>query len=163
MTDESHIDHEDEAVVTRTSHAVLWTGLYTGAMLVVLMLGALVASNRLPSLERYAIERNTAFESLFVLVMLIPVLRFLNRPRHMFGSAMIGWVLLSGAYDLAGLYFQNLFDALQRTPLQVLVEGAVVYGVLAGVSWVVCMMLHARRHPILPGHRSSRDATNHSR
>ncbi|MGA3294862.1 MAG: hypothetical protein ABSE45_12875 [Candidatus Acidiferrales bacterium] len=152
----------DDSIESRTSHAVLWTGLYTGALLVVVMLGALVAANRMPAIEQYALERNAAFGGVFVLVMLLPVLRFLKRPKAMFASAMIGWVLFAGAYNLAGLYFQDLFDVL-RTPFQALVEGAVVYGVLAGSSWVIEMVLHARRHPIVPGRRVSRDAQNHTR
>jgi len=156
MTDESLIGPE---VTTKTSHPVAWTGLYTGALLIIVMLAALVAANRFPSLEPYAFERNAAFAGLFVLIMLLPVLRFLNRPKKMFASAMIGWVLFAGGYNLAGLYFRDLFDVL-RTPFQALVEGTAVYGVLAGISWVVVILLHARHHPMAPGRKHSHDVTN---
>jgi hypothetical protein len=148
----------DIPILPKTSHPVLWTGIYTGALLIVVMLGALVTANRFPSLEPYAIERNAGFGALFILIMLLPILRFLNRPKQMFASAMIGWVLFAGGYDLAGFYFRDLFDVL-RTPFQVLVEGAVVYGVFAGGSWVVEMILHARRHPIAPGRKHSHHVT----
>ena len=156
MTDKSLIGHDAPA---RTPHPAIWMGLYTGALLIVVMLGALVAANRFPSLEPYAFERNAAFGALFVLIMLLPVLRFLNRPRQMFAAAMIGWVLFAGGYNLAGLYFLDLFNVL-RTPFQALVEGTAVYGVLAGVSWVVGMLLHARHHPIAPRRKHSRHVTN---
>jgi hypothetical protein len=55
-------------------------------------LGALVAANRIPGLEQYALERNAISYSMFVLFMLIPVFRFLKRPLQLFVSAMIAWV-----------------------------------------------------------------------
>jgi hypothetical protein len=75
---------------------------------------------------------------------------------------MIGWVLFAGGYNLAGLYFRDLFDVL-RTPFQALFEGTVVYGVFAGASWVVEMLLHARRHPIAGERKGSRHVTPHIR
>jgi hypothetical protein len=139
----------------------LHTGLYTGALLVVIMAGSLVAANRIAGLERYALERNVASYGLFVMFMLIPVCRFLNRPLQMFTSAMIGWVMFVVAYDIAGIYFQNLFESLRHTPFAVLVEGAVVYGVCAVGSWVGAMILHARRHSISHGRRRTDDTAPH--
>ena len=112
----------------RLPHPALVTGLYMGSLLIIVMLGALVAANRIPGLERYALERNAASYSLFVLFMLIPVFRFLNRPLQMFASAMIGWGMFVVAYDIAGMVFRDLFQVL-RTPFQALVEGAIIYGV----------------------------------
>jgi hypothetical protein len=158
---ESLIDGgESETSHPKRSHAVLWTGFYTGALLVIAMLAALVAGNRMPALEPYALERNAGFGAIFVLFMLIPVLRFLKQPPRMFASAMIAWVLFAGAYDLAGLYFRDLFTAL-RTPFQALIEGAIVYGVITGVCWVFEMMLHARRHPMVPDRKAARNVTSH--
>lgn len=128
-------------------HQILRTGLRTAALLILTMIAALVAANRIPALEAYALERNAAFFTLFVLVSVVPVVRYLKRPRLMIGSAMIGWVLFVGAYDIAGHFFRNLFDVL-RTPLELLLEGAVVYGVCAVGSWVVGMIYQARHHPI---------------
>jgi hypothetical protein len=139
----------------------LHTGLYTGALLVVVMAGALVAANRMVGLERYALERNAASYGLFVMFMLIPVCRFLNHPLQMFTSAMIGWVMFVVAYDIAGIYFQNLFESLRHTPFAALVEGAVVYGVFAVGSWVGAMILHARHHSISSGRRRSDDTAPH--
>lgn len=136
----------------RSGHPALVTGLYTGSLLVIVMLGSLVAANRIPGLEQYALERNAASYSLFVLFMLIPVFRFLNRPLRLFGAAMIGWMLFVVAYDIAGLVFHNLFQVL-RTPFQALIEGAIVYGVIAVGSWVGAMFLQARKEPIAPSRR----------
>jgi len=133
-----------------------WTGLYTGTLLTIVMVGALVAANRVPGLERYALERNGAAYSLFGMSMLIPVCRFLSQPGRLFSSAMIGWVIFVLAYYIAGMFFHNLFQVL-RAPFQALIEGAVVYGVFAVGSWVGGMLLHAKRHAILPGRRRPSD------
>jgi hypothetical protein len=127
---------------------VLTLGVYVGAALVGVMLGALVIANRVPALEPYAFERNAACYGLFVMLMFVPVLRYINRPFQMFVASMTSWILLTAAYNFAGMYFRSLFDVLQRTPLEVLAEGAIVFGVLAVAAWVCRMILHARRHAI---------------
>lgn len=142
------------------THPVIWTGLYTGALLMLVMIGTLVAANRFPGLEQYALERNGASYTLFAIFMMIPVVRFLNRPLQLFASAMIGWVIFIVAYDFAGMYFRNLFQIL-RTPFQALIEGALIYGVCAVGSWVGEMALHARRHPIAPRRRRADTPTHH--
>lgn len=124
------------------------SGLYTGALLILVMYCALVAANRLPNLERHALERNAISYTLFVLFMLIPVVRCLHRPGEMFLSAMIAWVMFVVAFDIAGMFFKNLFDSVRHTPFLALLEGAVVYGVIAVGSWVGAMLFQARRHPI---------------
>lgn len=156
----------DPSTESRANHLqdgspALHTGLYTGALLVVVMAGALVAANRIAGLDRYALERNAASYGLFVIFMLIPVCRFLNRPLQMFTSAMIGWVMFVVAYDIAGIYFQNLFESLRHTPFAALVEGAVVYGVFAVGSWVGAMILHTRHHSITSRRRRADDAAPH--
>ncbi len=130
------------------------TGCYMGAMLTIAMLSALVVANRIPALEPYAFERNAACYALFVLLMIVPVLRFLNRPVKMFVASMTGWIILAVAYDIAGIYFRNLFMVLQRTPFEVLAEGAILYGVLAVAAWVCRMIVHARRHSLAPVRRA---------
>lgn len=137
----------------------LATGLYTGGLLIIVMIGALVAANRIPGLERYALERNAASYGLFVIFMLIPVMRFLRHPVQMFTSGVIAWVLFVIAYDLASFSFRNLFEV--RTPGQALVEGTIIYGIFAAGSWVGGMMLHARTHPISSRHRRPADNMPH--
>ncbi len=154
---------QDSSGEGRVTHPALRTGLYTGALLVVVLLGALVAANRIPALERYALERNAISYTLFVLLMLIPIVRFWNRPIRMFASGMIGWTLFVAAYDVAGMVFQNLFDAVRHTPFMVLTEGAVVYGVCSVISWVGGMVIQARRHSILPGRKAAEQAARHTR
>jgi len=144
------------------SGSAIRTGVYGGALLIIAMLGALVSANRIPVLEKYAFERNAACYTLFVLLMLVPVVRFLTRPLKMFGAAMVGWVMFVAAYDLTAFYFRNLFQVL-RTPFQALIEGTVLYGIFAVGSWVCGMLVQARRQPIAPRRRAAREAARHSR
>lgn len=128
-------------------HPVLLTGIYTGCLLVIIMLASLVAANRIPTLEKYALERNSASYSLFVLLMLIPIFRFLDRPVRLFASGITAWIVFVMAYQVAGMVFIDLFVVL-RTPLQALMEGAAIYGVVAAGAWVGGMIFEARRNPI---------------
>jgi hypothetical protein len=142
----------DALAEARPSSPALWTGVYLGALLNVVMIAALVAANRFPSLESYALERNAASFGLFALLLLIPVIRFSRRPAQMFAAGFIGWVLFVAGYRIAGFYFHSLFQVL-RTPLEVLIEGCVLYGVTAVIFWVTGMILHVRRHSIAPRRR----------
>lgn len=139
----------------------LMTGVYVGAAWILVMSAALVAANRVPALERYALERNAASYGAFVILMLIPVIRFMKRPLHMFVSAIVAWIFFVGAYNIAGFYFRNLF--LIRTPFQALIEGGVLYGVVAVTIWVMRMVLYARRHAIAPARRRVHDVAHHHR
>jgi hypothetical protein len=136
------------------TRAGLKTGIFTGGLLTLDMIAALVAANRMPVLESHALERNVAFCGLFVIIMLIPIFRFLNRPVQLFGSAMLGWSIFIVAYNLAGMYFVNLFQVL-RAPLDALLEGMLVYGIIAVGAWVAIMILQARKQPIVPRRRAS--------
>lgn len=160
MSEDSSSATADRLAGARSSRPVLKCGLYTGLAMVVEMAAALVVINRVPALEPYALERNSFFVGCFFLLTLIPVCRFLRHPVRMFSSAMIAWAIFVAGYDLAGLYFDRLFNALQRGPIEVLAEGAVLYGIAAVCSWVVEMIVHACRHSIAPDRRA---ATRHAR
>jgi hypothetical protein len=137
-------------------------GLYTGASLAIVMAGSLIAANRLSWLDNRALERNGASYGLFLAIMLIPIFRFLNRPLRMFSSAMLAWSIFVIAYDIAGMFFHSLFQAL-RSPFDAFLEGAVVYGVCAVGSWVGGMILLTRQRRIAPRRRHSDFFTTHPR
>lgn len=141
---------------TRTPRPSMKMGLYTGLALTLVMFGGLVAANRFPALERYALERNAIFGALFLIIALVPVLRYLSSPIQMLCSGMIASVIFACAYDLAGFYFVHLHQVL-RTPFEVLIESAVVYGLCAAGAWVTGMVLHAIHHPIEPERRPARE------
>jgi hypothetical protein len=121
--------------------------VYLGAFLNIVMISALVAADRFPGLEPYALERNVASCGLFVLLLLIPVIRFSRKPAQMFAAGFVGWVLFVAGYRIAGFYFRDLFLVL-RTPLEALFEGCVLYGVAAVIFWVTGMIFQVRQHSI---------------
>ena len=165
MTDPSTAAHPIPAQVEATLKVVspaIRVGLYTGALLTLVMVGSLIAANRLPWLDNRALERNGASYGLFLAIMLIPIFRFLNRPLKMFYSAMLAWGIFVVAYDLAGMFFHSLFQAL-RSPFEALLEGAIVYGVCAVGSWVGGMVLLTRQHRIAPRRRRSDFLSTHQR
>jgi hypothetical protein len=145
----------------RRMSPALRTGLCLGALLNIVMIAALVAANRFPGLENYALERDAVSSGLFFLLCLYPVVRFLNRPLRMFVAGIVGWILFVAGYDMAGLYFHSLFDVL-RTPFEVLVEGVLIYGIAAAVVWVARMALHARHNPVAPRRRSVHHVAGHN-
>ena len=139
-------------VLASTHRTALQTGIFMGALLIVVMIAALFVANRVPGSERYALERNATFCALFFICMLIPIARYFNRPMPMFMSAMIGWVIFVIAYDITGMFYQNLFQVL-RKPFEALIEGAIIYGVASVGAWVIGMCLEARQSPIAPRRR----------
>jgi hypothetical protein len=147
----------------RPPSPILKWGLYTGIAMVAEMAIALLVINRVAALEPYALVRNAFFFAGFIILMLAPVCRFWMSPVRMFSSAMIAWIMFVAAYNLAGLYFEHLFDELHHDPFLVLVEGAGFYGICAVGSWVIEMIVHACRHSILPDRRAARAAARHAR
>jgi uncharacterized membrane protein YvlD (DUF360 family) len=143
------------------SSGALRTGVYLGGLLNLVMMAALVTANRFPNLEPYALERNAASYGLFVVFLLIPVVRFLNRPVQMFTAGLVGWVLFVAGYRIAGMFFHSLFNVLRRTPFEALIEGAILYGIIAVVSWVVGMILEATRRPLAPRRRPAHRVVRH--
>ncbi len=166
MLEISSTRHSDSAAHAAAAalrgRATFFTGVYTGVLLTIFMLGALVAANRIPALERYAFERDATCYAFFILLMLIPVCRFWNRSLQMFLSGMLGWVLFVAAYDVAGMVFHNLYRVL-RTPFEALIEGSIVYGVLAVTSWVARMVSVACREPMQPRRRRTDHILPHHR
>jgi hypothetical protein len=147
---------------TRTSRSSMKLGLYTGLALTLVMFGGLVAANRFPTLEPYALERNAIFAALFLIVALLPVLRYLTSPIQMLCSGIIASVIFACAYDLAGFFFVHLHQVL-RTPFEVLIESTVVYGLCAAGAWVTAMVLHAIHHPIERQRRPARETAREIR
>ncbi|MFZ3215891.1 MAG: hypothetical protein WA192_07520 [Candidatus Acidiferrales bacterium] len=165
MTDPATTAHPVAApaqAALKVASPAIRVGLYTGSLLTIVMVGSLVAANRLSWLDNRALERNGASYGLFLLAMLIPIFRFLNRPLRMFFSAMLAWGIFVIAYDIAGMFFHSLFQAL-RSPFDAFIEGAVVYGVCAVGSWVGGMVLLTRHHRIAPRRRRTDFFSTHHR
>jgi len=125
--------------------SALSTGIIVGVLLNGVMTASIIAANYVPKLEPYAAERNAASYAVFAGFSLIPVIRFLKRPAQMLAAGLLGWMAFVAGYSIAGLSLPTLFDALRTTPLEALVQGSVLYGLTAAISWDMRILLGRTR------------------
>jgi hypothetical protein len=109
----------------------------------------------MPGFERVAWLRNLLSSGAFVLVMAIPVARFLRRPWSLFSSGIIAWLIFVASYSFAALFFENLVNRLGKTPFLALVLGAITYGVIAVIVWVVSTILGLLHHSAAERHHAT--------
>lgn len=131
----------------------LHIGVLTGVYLSIVLGAWLVIANRMPWSATFAGPRNLIAGALFLLLMLIPIGRFLRSPARLFASGLAGWALLALTYLVMGFFFERLHS--RMGPFHVFMLGAVVYGVVAVVAWVVSLVLAARHHPVATSRRRS--------
>jgi hypothetical protein len=127
-------------------------GVLTAAYLTAVMVISVFAANRLPFLEPLAQVRNLASYAGFALIFLLPMTMFLRRPLDLFASGITAWTLFALAYNLMGFFFVNLHVRL-REPFNVWMLGAITYGLVAVLAWVVSMALDARHQPAIASRR----------
>lgn len=129
-------------------------GVYTSVGLVLVFTTWLLIANRFPVLERLALERNIAAVVFFCLFALVPILRFLLMPGHLLASSLIAWLLFSSYYRILCLFFRQLSD--WHSTFQVFIYGAVVYMILATLSWIGMTIWKTREaHGSHPNHHAS--------
>jgi len=118
------------------------TGVYAGVGLSIVFIAWIIIANRIPFLERFALERNIASAALMILFALIPVIRFVRSPRQLLFSGLIAWVILGVVYRIASAFFGRLGERYSAT--HVFVLGAVVYLIVATVAWLGTIVWRAR-------------------
>ena len=117
-------------------------GVYTGICLSIVLVGWIVIANRVPFLERFALERNIAAAALLGLISLVPVLRFLRMPGPLLASTLIGWAIFSLTFRVLCIFFWALRD--RYSAVQIFVLGAVVYMIVVTISWLGTIISRAR-------------------
>jgi hypothetical protein len=120
------------------------TGVYVGVSLSVVFTAWLLAANRLPAFERLAVPRNIAAACLLGAIATIPVLRFFRAPSEMWLSSVVAWGIFTLTYGTLCLEFPML-DQYYST-FHVFVLGAVVYLLLATLSWIGTIVWRVRAH-----------------
>jgi len=133
--------------------STLRVGIFTGVAVSVVFSTWLFVANRVPQLERFATLRNLAAATTLLVLMSLPVWRFLLSPVHMFVSGMVSWGLGTFCYILLGMHFPRLEERMGA--LHVFMLGAVAYGFLAVLDWVVNICRLARRQPAVATRRRS--------
>jgi len=118
------------------------TGVYAGVGLSIVFVAWIIIANRVPFLERCALERNVASAALMILFASIPVVRFVRTPGQLLFSSLIAWTILGVVYRVASAFFAGLGERYSAT--HVFVLGAVVYLIITTVSWLGTIVWRAR-------------------
>jgi len=128
-------------------------GIYTGVCLSVLFSAWVLAANRVPFLEAFAMERNVAAVVVLCFFASLPILRFYRAPWDLLVSGLLGWSILTLVFRLLCVAFV-LLDEKYGT-FQVFVLGAVVYLIAATLSWIGTIIWRTRAADISHSHPSA--------
>ena len=135
------------------------TGAFTGVALALAFATWLYAANRIPSLENVALERNLIAAIGLGLIAAIPVLRFLRAPGNLLVASLIAWSILSMTYRGLTLHFTRLAE--RYSAMQVFALGAVVFMILATLSWIGTCLWRLRGPHISHSNHESHIQHNH--
>jgi len=128
-------------------------GVLTGVYLAAVMIIAVLAANRAPFLEEFAELRNWVFRLSFAGVALIPIGMFRREPARLVIAGVAGWLILTLAYSLTGIFFEHLFARIGKTPFHLFMLGTTVYGISAVIAWVAPMLRAAFQQPVAASRR----------
>ena len=123
-------------------NAAIRTGVYSGVGLSMVLVAWLVVANRAPSLEQFALDRNLAAAVALGLFAAVPVLRFLRLPGPLLASGLVAWSILALTYRLLCVYFWGLAE--RYSAVQLFTIGAILYMILATLSWIGTCIWRAR-------------------
>lgn len=131
--------------------STLRVGLLTGIYLSVVFSAWVLVANRLPWTANFAAARNTGASVLLLVLMCIPILRFLRSPLKMFACGLTACAALTWTFLMLGLFFDRLYSRI--APLQLFLLGTVGYGFCAVICWVIQLLFAARHQPVIAPRR----------
>jgi len=123
-------------------NAAIRTGVYAGVGLAMVLVAWVFVANRAPALEPFALERNIAAAVALGLFAAVPVLRFLRLPGPLLASSLIAWSILALTYRLLCVFFWGLAE--RYSTVQLFTIGAILYMILATLSWIGTCIWRAR-------------------
>ena len=130
------------------------SGVYGGVGLTLVFTAWLIVANRVPFLERLALERNRAAAAALCFLALVPIFRFWRMPGTLLASSLIAWSIFSLSYRVLCLVFRGLSE--WHSTFHVFMLGAVVYLILTTFFWIVTILRKARAsHVSRPPNRAS--------
>lgn len=127
-------------------NAAIRTGVYAGVGLAMILVAWVFVANRAPALEHFALERNVVAAVALVLFAAVPVLRFLRLPGPLLASGLIAWSILAVTYRLLCVVFWGLAE--RYSAVQIFTLGAVLYMIVATLSWIGTCIWRARESNI---------------
>lgn len=133
------------------------TGVYVGACLSLVFIGWILLANRVPFLERFALELSLAAALLLGTFALVPILRFMRMPGCLLASSLIGWLIFSLTYRVLCMFFPFFPGLSQRyAATQIFMLGAVVYLIVTTLSWLGTIIWRVRAsNESHPNHHAS--------
>jgi hypothetical protein len=134
--------HSSVTVLAAPPNIAVRTGVYCGVALSAAFIAWIFVANRAPFLDAFALERNLTAVILLCLIAMIPVLRFLLAPAKLWISSLIAWAIFSVTYALLSAYFAGLREHFGA--FQVFMLGAVLYMIVATISWLGNIIWRAR-------------------
>ena len=123
-------------------NAAIRTGVYSGIGMSMILVAWVLVANRAPSLEPFALERNVTAAGALSLFAAVPVLRFLRLPGPLLASGLVALSIMALTYRVLCIYFWGL--AVRYSTVQVFTLGAVIYMILATLSWIGTCIWRAR-------------------
>lgn len=136
-------NHPPSVRPASAAHFAIRIGLYVGLALSFTLVCWIFVANRIPFLEAFDRERNMAATTVMGLFGLIPIMRYVNAPRSLAISGLVGWAILSFTYRVLCAFFPRLSEI--RTPTQVLMLGVLFYLITATVAWVFSLVWRIRQ------------------
>jgi hypothetical protein len=109
-------------------------GVCAGVGLAIAFTVWLYVANRLPGLERVALHRNIIAAAVLGVFFLLPVVRFMWQPGRLLVSSLVAWSIFALAYRGLCLHFHGLVE--RYSTVQIFTLGAIVYMILATLSWI---------------------------
>lgn len=124
-------------------------GVYVGVCLsLVLYCWVIIIANRVPFLERFALERNLAGAALLGFLAILPGIRFIRLPGYLLASSLIAWAIFSLAYRLLSIFFEFELLGVKFSAFQIFMLGFVVFMILATISWIGTFVWRVRERDI---------------
>jgi hypothetical protein len=120
--------------------------VYAGLGLAMVLVAWVFVANRVPALERFALERNIVAAVALGLFAAVPVLRFWRLPGPLLASGLITWSVLALAYRLLCVVFWGLAE--RYSAVHIFTLGAVLYMIMATISWIGTCIWRARQSNI---------------
>jgi uncharacterized membrane protein YvlD (DUF360 family) len=127
-------------------NAAIRTGVYAGVGLSVVLVAWVFVANRVPALERFALERNVGAAAALGLFAMVPVLRFLRLPGPLLASGLVAWSILALTYQLLCVVFWGLAE--RYSAVHIFALGAVLYMIVATLSWIGTCIWRVRESKI---------------
>jgi len=117
-------------------------GVYVGVALSLIFTAWLLVANRVPFFDAFAMPRNVIAAALLLFFASIPLLRFYRSPSHLVLSSVLAWGIFTLTYGILGLKFVLLEQ--YYSTFQVFVLGAIIYLLLATLSWIGTIIWRVR-------------------